>query len=213
MEIPIVDERKHGELAGGGPKALRASPMAPDRASPANRSCGGRPITCTQEAPIRDALGGVAARRDRFDARPSHPERGCRSAFSRFATCWQKSLLRRAFDRPIRSATVMTHDPITLPTNAFALDAALAMARHGVHHIVVADGASIAGRGIGKGLVTLQLAGAARKSATRCARPTRSAGNSRPVPVSSAISPATYSKQGVSAKTPHADRATLNDVL
>ena len=60
-------------------------------------------------------------------------------------------------DDPIRA--VMTPEPITLPAHVFAVEAALAMARHGVHHIVVADGNRIVGLVSAKDLFALQQAG------------------------------------------------------
>jgi CBS domain-containing protein len=46
-------------------------------------------------------------------------------------------------ERPIRE--VMTADPVSLPAEAAALDAALLMARHGFHHIVVTEQGKLAG--------------------------------------------------------------------
>ena len=48
-----------------------------------------------------------------------------------------------ALDAPI--ARVMTPRPVTLPLDATAYGAALAMIRHGVRHIVLVDGARLAG--------------------------------------------------------------------
>jgi CBS domain-containing protein len=45
--------------------------------------------------------------------------------------------------RPLRE--VMTRDPVSLPSDALALDAALLMARHGFHHVVVTDQGRVTG--------------------------------------------------------------------
>ena len=123
-------------------------------------------ITCTQEAPIRDAL--VVLRREGIGSMLVLAPSGVPVGIFTLRDLLAKVVLAgRSIADPI--STVMTHDPITLPTNAFALDAALAMARHGVHHIVVADGASIAG-GDRKRTCPRFSSWGCRKSATRCAR-------------------------------------------
>jgi CBS domain-containing protein len=48
-----------------------------------------------------------------------------------------------ARDRPV--SAVMTPDPVSLPEEALALEAALLMARHGFHHVVVTRAGKVAG--------------------------------------------------------------------
>jgi CBS domain-containing protein len=48
-----------------------------------------------------------------------------------------------ALDAPIE--TVMTTNPVTLPAGATAREALLAMARHGIHHLLLLDGERLAG--------------------------------------------------------------------
>lgn len=51
----------------------------------------------------------------------------------------------RGLDRGLPIREVMTADPVSLPVEAAALDAALLMARHGFHHIVVTEHGKLAG--------------------------------------------------------------------
>ena len=63
-------------------------------------------------------------------------------------------------DGPI--AEVMTPDPVTMPPNAFAYEAALTMSERGIHHLVVMDGTRIAGLISEKDLFALQRTGLRR---------------------------------------------------
>lgn len=64
-----------------------------------------------------------------------------------------------------RIGQVMTADPVTLPVHATAYAAALAMVRHGVRHIVLVDGARLAGLVSERDLFGLQSTGVRRLSA------------------------------------------------
>lgn len=55
--------------------------------------------------------------------------------------------------------TVMTPDPVTLPPEAFAYEAALAMSEHNIHHVVVAGDAGVAGLVSERDLFALQRIG------------------------------------------------------
>ena len=181
--------------------------MAPDRRR--LQQVVRRPaITCTQEAPIRDAL--VVLRREGIGSMLVLAPSGVPVGIFTLRDLLAKVVLAgRSIADPI--STVMTHDPITLPTNAFALDAALAMARHGVHHIVVADGASIAGVVSEKDLSTLQQLGLPEISdALR-----EATGLPAIVDLSRVIRDLAGNllKQGVSAKHLTQIVSTLNDVL
>jgi CBS domain-containing protein len=59
--------------------------------------------------------------------------------------------------RPIRE--VMTPDPLSLPQDAFAYEAALAMSERGIHHLVVMDGERVAGLISEKDLFAMQRRG------------------------------------------------------
>jgi CBS domain-containing protein len=67
------------------------------------------------------------------------------------------TLAGRSVDEPI--GEVMTPNPVTLSADVFASEAALTMARHGVHHIVVMDGEKLAGVVSEKDLFSLQRVG------------------------------------------------------
>jgi CBS domain-containing protein len=60
-------------------------------------------------------------------------------------------------DAPI--AKVMTPDPVTMPSSAFAFEAAMTMAHRGIHHICVVDGERIVGMVSERDLFTLQRVG------------------------------------------------------
>jgi CBS domain-containing protein len=59
-------------------------------------------------------------------------------------------------------AAVMTPDPVSMPPNAFAYEAALTMSERGIHHLVVMDGPRIAGLLSEKDLFALQRTGLRR---------------------------------------------------
>ena len=67
------------------------------------------------------------------------------------------ALAGRSVDEPIGAS--MTRNPITMPKEAFALDAALMLSRHGVRHILVMDGSRLAGVISDKDLFSLQRVG------------------------------------------------------
>lgn len=58
---------------------------------------------------------------------------------------------------PVRTA--MTHDPIALPARAMAFEAALAMARHGIRHVLVTEGDRLLGVISERDLFALQRVG------------------------------------------------------
>ena len=67
------------------------------------------------------------------------------------------ALAGRSVDEPIGG--VMTRDPIAMPKEAFAFEAALMLSRHGVRHILVMDGGKLAGVISEKDLFALQRVG------------------------------------------------------
>ncbi len=67
------------------------------------------------------------------------------------------SLRGVGLDQPI--AAVMTPRPVTLPQTAFAYEAALTMAEHRIHHVVVMEGERIAGLVSERDLFALQRVG------------------------------------------------------
>ncbi len=69
-------------------------------------------------------------------------------------------------DRPMRE--VMTPNPYSLPVGATAFEAALAMARRSIHHVVVTRGDQVAGVISEKDLFALQQIGVSRIAAELC---------------------------------------------
>src|SRR6266581_6548689 len=111
------------------------------------------PVTCSFDTSIRDALAtlqheGVGS------MLVVGAEGGLAGIFTLRDLLARVALAGRSMDDPV--SAVMTPDPITLPRKALALEAALAMTRHGIHHIVVADEADIAGVVSDKDLSALQ---------------------------------------------------------
>jgi CBS domain-containing protein len=99
-------------------------------------------VTRTAEAPLRD---GLAEMRDqKADAALITDADGApRGVFTLRDLRDRVALGDGRVDRPI--GEVMTRDPVSLPADAMGFEAALAMARHGFNHVVVASG----GRAVG----------------------------------------------------------------
>jgi CBS domain-containing protein len=114
------------------------------------------PVTCGLDTPIRDVLATLQ-REDIGSMLVTYPDGRLAGIFTLRDLLTRVAIAERSNADPI--STVMTPEPITLPAHAFALEAALAMARHGVHHIVVAEGNRIVGVVSEKDLFALQQAG------------------------------------------------------
>ena len=139
------------------------------------------PVCCAQDASVAQALSSMR------DARVSSivvcdDDGGAAGIFT----------LRDLRDRmaggdlrgDLRIREVMTPSPMTLPIDALALDAALLLARHGFHHVVVIEGEKVVGVVSESDLFTLRRVGmtavseAIRQARTidelvRCAADTR----------------------------------------
>jgi CBS domain-containing protein len=114
------------------------------------------PVTCALVTPIHDVLDTL--RRENVGSMViTFPDGRPAGIFTLRDLLTRVAVPARSNLDPIRA--VMTPDPITLPAHAFAVEAALAMARHGVHHIVVVDGNRIIGLVSEKDLFALQQAG------------------------------------------------------
>lgn len=94
------------------------------------------PVTCTEQTSVREALETM--RRERVGSilvtRPDGTGGGIftlRDLRDRVALA--------GHDVEGAVAGVMTRDPVTLPANAMAFDAAVTMARHGFHHLVLVE--------------------------------------------------------------------------
>jgi CBS domain-containing protein len=166
------------------------------------------PVTCGLETPVREVLD-ILKREDIGSMLVTLPDGKLAGIFTLRDLLTRVAVAGHSLAEPI--ATVMTPTPITLPPDVFALDAALAMARHGVHHIVVADGVRIIGLVSEKDLFALQQAGV-----TQISIALREAGAiSRLIELSRSIRELAGNllEQGVSAENLTRIVATLNDVL
>ena len=114
------------------------------------------PVTCSLATPIRDVLDTLR-REDIGSMLVTSPDGKLAGIFTLRDLLTRVALTGRSTADPI--GAVMTAEPITLPPHVFALEAALAMARHGVHHIVVADAGRIVGLVSEKDLFAVQQAG------------------------------------------------------
>lgn len=166
------------------------------------------PVTCGLETPIREVLATLE-REDIGSMIVVSPDGSPAGIFTLRDLLTRVAHAGRSHADPIR--TVMTPDPIALAPDVFALEAALAMARHGVHHVVIADGKRVVGLVSEKDLFALQQAGIMQISlALREAR-----GIPTLVELSRSIRELTGNllQQGVSAENLTRIVATLNDVL
>ena len=114
------------------------------------------PVTCSLATPIREVLDTLR-REDIGSMLVTSPDGKLAGIFTLRDLLTRVALTGRSTADPI--GAVMTAEPITLPPHVFALEAALAMARHGVHHIVVADAGRIVGLVSEKDLFAVQQAG------------------------------------------------------
>ena len=114
------------------------------------------PVTCSLATPIRDVLDTLRLE-DIGSMLVTSPDGKLAGIFTLRDLLTRVALTGRSTADPI--GAVMTAEPITLPPHVFALEAALAMARHGVHHIVVADAGRIVGLVSEKDLFAVQQAG------------------------------------------------------
>lgn len=166
------------------------------------------PVTCGLETPIRDVLTTLE-REDIGSMIILAPDGGAAGIFTLRDLLTRVSRAGRSDLDPIR--TVMTPDPIALSPEVFALEAALVMARHGVHHVVIADGKHVIGLVSEKDLFALQQVGVTQISiALR-----EASGIPSLVELSRSIRELTGDllQQGVSAENLTRIVATLNDVL
>jgi CBS domain-containing protein len=114
------------------------------------------PVSCSLATPIRDVLETLRLE-DIGSMLVMSPDGKLAGIFTLRDLLTRVALTGRSTADPI--GAVMTAEPITLPPHVFALEAALAMARHGVHHIVVADAGRIVGLVSEKDLFAVQQAG------------------------------------------------------
>ncbi|MEW5787385.1 MAG: DUF294 nucleotidyltransferase-like domain-containing protein [Pseudomonadota bacterium] len=95
------------------------------------------PLTCPPEQPVREAL--AAMRQERVGSiLVADPERRPLGVFTLNDLRDRVAVVPCDLERPI--SAVMTPRPFCLPGDATALEAALAMARRLIHHVLVTDG-------------------------------------------------------------------------
>jgi CBS domain-containing protein len=114
------------------------------------------PVTCDAATPIRSALETME--REGIGSMLVTDAQGALAGiFTLKDLLARVSLPGVALEQPI--AAVMTARPVTLPREAFAYEAALAMAEHHIHHVVVTENAGIAGLVSERDLFALQRVG------------------------------------------------------
>ncbi|HET9577194.1 MAG TPA: putative nucleotidyltransferase substrate binding domain-containing protein [Usitatibacter sp.] len=113
------------------------------------------PVMCEEDTPIGVALAGME--REGIGSMLVGHDGRATGIFT------LKDLLARValrfvdLSRPIRE--VMTPDPVSLPHDAFAYEAALVMSERGIHHLVVMNGERVAGLISEKDLFAMQRRG------------------------------------------------------
>jgi len=121
-----------------------------------------KPVTCPPDTPLRAALETIAS-----SGISSIVVVAGEQAIGVFTV---RDLIGRVILPEIDLATpiseVMTRNPIALPSSAHAFEAALAMARHGFRHILVADAGKLIGVVSEKDLFSLQRVGVTQISAS-----------------------------------------------
>jgi CBS domain-containing protein len=125
------------------------------------------PVTCPPHTPIKDALRTMQQERvgSIIIAESHHPI----GIFTLHDLLNRVALTNADTNQAI--STVMSSAPLTLPAHALAHDAALAMTRHSVRHILVMDKDKLAGMISEKDLFSLQRVGLSEISAAIHAAP------------------------------------------
>jgi CBS domain-containing protein len=94
------------------------------------------PVACTEQASVREALETM--RRERVGSILVTREDGTGGGIFTLRDLRDRVALA-GYDIESAVAGVMTRDLITLPADAMAFDAAVTMARHGFHHLVLVE--------------------------------------------------------------------------
>ncbi|MDW8324872.1 MAG: putative nucleotidyltransferase substrate binding domain-containing protein [Burkholderiales bacterium] len=150
------------ERSQRGVQAQYATGLKPDLDAPLAALMRRAPVTCSADTPLRQALqtmhtaqvGSIVV----VDA-----QRRPQGVFTVRDLIGRVLLPERPLDTPI--GAVMTPDPVTLPVEGRAFEAALAMARHGFRHVLLTEGGRLAGVVSEQDLFTLQRVGVTQLSA------------------------------------------------
>jgi len=112
------------------------------------------PVSCAEDTPIREALATM----EREGIGSILVDNGGICGIFTLKDLLSRVALRGVdLSRPIRE--VMTPDPVSLPQDSFAYEAALAMSERGIHHLIVMDGDRVAGLISEKDLFAMQRRG------------------------------------------------------
>ena len=131
--------------------------------SPLSSIARRKPVTCTPETPLRDALETIQDARISAIVVVEDEDRPV-GVFSVRDLISRVILPGTDLATPMRE--VMTPNPVSLPPTAHAFEAAMIMARHGFRHVLVADGGRLTGVISEKDLFSLQRVGVTQISAT-----------------------------------------------
>ena len=167
-----------------------------------------QPVTCQPETSIHEALRTM--QEQRIGSIAITDKHGKPAGMFTLADLLDKVALARAdISQPI--GTVMSTDLVTLAPQAFACEAAMAMARHGVHHVLIVDRLKLVGVISEKDLFALQRIGLTEISVAIHNATTIAA----LVPIGQDIRQLAHNllAQGVSAEQLTQFIATLNDLL
>ncbi|MBI5330807.1 MAG: CBS domain-containing protein [Betaproteobacteria bacterium] len=149
----------HSELPP--PVALVADPLATPLSALLRRAA----VTCCEDTPVRLALEMM--RRENIGSILLTDAAGRPSGMFTLKDLRDRVALGACnIDQPMRR--VMTPHPFSLPEDAPAFEAAMAMARRSIHHVVVTRDGQVAGVISEKDLFALQQVGVSRIASTLC---------------------------------------------
>jgi CBS domain-containing protein len=131
--------------------------------SPLSSIARRKPVTCRPDTPLREALDTIQENRISAIVVVEEEDRPV-GVFSVRDLISRVILPGTDLGAPMRE--VMTPNPVSLPSNAHAFEAAMLMARHGFRHVLVADGGRLTGVISEKDLFSLQRVGVTQISAT-----------------------------------------------
>ncbi len=157
---PELPEAPHADT-GFISELTQADPLATPLSALLRRGA----VVCSQDSPVRDALD-IMRRENVGSILLTNSEGGAAGMFT------LKDLRDRvalgACDVEQAMHRVMTPNPFSLPDNAPAFEAALAMAQRSIHHIVVTRAGLVAGVISEKDLFALQQVGVSRIASALC---------------------------------------------
>jgi CBS domain-containing protein len=113
------------------------------------------PVSCTPDTPIKDALARLHA--ENVGSIVIAQDAGPLGIFTVHDLLTRVALAGQ--DTAVPISTVMTPAPVSLPRRASAYEAAMAMARHGIRHVLVLEGARCVGVVSERDLFSLQRVG------------------------------------------------------